>query len=266
MTRTSKLFQAGRMIRSIGLGLTVGYAMVAAANADDDHSHSASQSVAVVSPVEAAKVADFDIVSSQVTRNGRFLTFTMATAGIAGESRPEATGDFAGTSIWAYVWPTSLDPSSVGFEGNTGILALAATNHPDFDDTPLFDENVDGDTGNDGAHWHSHWVVLVPNEDCGPGALAVRDIPEGETPQMPATWPGVPMFLDSPGFTPVFDGPSITINAVLANADIATAENASFDGVTSALKVNVDLHAPLACVVDVFDVASGDLSLPGKIN
>ena len=33
-----------------------------------------------------------------------------------------------------------------------------------------------------------------------------------------------------------------------------------------ALKVNANIHAPLLCVTDVFDVASGDLSLPGKIN
>jgi hypothetical protein len=41
----------------------------------------------------------------------------------------------------------------------SGILALAVTAHPDFDDTPLFDENADGDPANDGKSWHSHWVV-----------------------------------------------------------------------------------------------------------
>ena len=35
-------------------------------------------------------------------------------------------------------------------------LALAATSHPDFDDTPLEDEDGDGNPGNDGAKWHSH--------------------------------------------------------------------------------------------------------------
>lgn len=39
----------------------------------------------------------------------------------------------------------------------------------------------------------------------------------------------------------------------------------AFDGVTSGLRVNESAHAPLLCVVDVFDVASGDLSLPGKV-
>jgi len=234
------------------------------AHAGDDHKHDAKG--AVISAADETKVADFDILSAHVTRNGRVITFTMETNGTAGQTVPESTGNFGGSSIWAYVWPTNLDPKTVGFEAGTGILALAATNHPDFDDTPLFDENIDGDTGNDGAHWHSHWVVLTPNEACGPGALSVRDIPAGETPQMPATWPGVPMFLDSPGYTPYFDGPKISINVALSAADAATIDTAAYDGVTAALRVNADLHAPLACVTDVFDIASGDLSLPGKVD
>jgi hypothetical protein len=36
-----------------------------------------------------------------------------------------------------------------------------------------------------------------------------------------------------------------------------------YDGVTAALKVNADLHDPLLRVENPFDVASGDLSLPG---
>ena len=35
---------------------------------------------------------------------------------------------------------------------------------------------------------------------------------------------------------------------------------------TAALRVNASVHAPLLCVVDVFKVASGNLSLPGKPN
>ena len=50
-----------------------------------------------------------------------------------------------------------------------------------------------------------------------------------------------------------------------ADAEISSAIGASYDGFTSALRVNADLHAPLLCVEDVFDVASGDLSLPGVI-
>jgi hypothetical protein len=35
--------------------------------------------------------------------------------------------------------------------------------------------------------------------------------------------------------------------------------------VTSALRVNANAHVPLLCVSGVFDVASGNLSLPGRI-
>ena len=145
-----------------------------------DGSHATHQEGAVTSPADTAKVASFDILAAHVHRSGRTATFHMTTNGIAGADRPTANGELGGAPVHAYVWPTSLDPATVGFEGKTGILALAATSHPDFDDTPLFDEDGDGDPGNDGTRWHSHWVVLTPTEACGDGALGVRDIPEGE--------------------------------------------------------------------------------------
>ena len=228
-----------------------------------DTKHAVDMADAVKSPAENSKTASFDILAAHVHRKGRNVTFHMTTRGKAGAEIPKAIGKLAGAPVLSYVWPTSLDPSVVGFEGKTGILALAATSHPDFDDTPLYDENGDGDPANDGTKWHSHWVVLTPTKACGEGALGVRDIPKGETPAVPATWPGLPIFLDSPGFTPLFDGAEITINVSFSKPDVIT--GASFDGVTAALKVNANVHAPLLCVVDVFDVASGNLSLSGKV-
>lgn len=233
-----------------------------AAIADGTHAHHAiNQDDAVLSDADSSKVASFDILAAHVHRSGNTVTFHMTTNGQAGGDTPKATGAVGGAPVWSYVWPTSLDPSTVGFDERAGVLAMAATSHPDFDDTPLFDENLDGNPGNDGGVWHSHWVVLAPTAACGPGALAVKDIPEGAKPNLPATWPGFPILLDSPGFTPVFDGPEVTINAAV----LGGAEGASFDGVTSALRVNESVHAPLLCVTDVFDVASGDLSLAGRV-
>ena len=229
--------------------------------ADGSHNHAIHQKGAVVSPADETKVAAFDILAAHVHRKGNTVTFHMTTVGIAGAEGPEPVGAVGGAPTHAYVWPTSLDPSTVGFEEKAGILAMVAAIHPDFDDTPLFDENADGDLGNDGGHWHSHWVVLAPTEACGPGALAVKDIPEGTTPDVPLTWPGFPILLDSPGFTPIFDGPEVVINAAVTGG----ASGASYDGVTAALRINENVHAPLFCVTDVFDVASGDLSLPGKV-
>ena len=157
--------------------------------------------------------------------------------------------------------PRSLKSTS---QRTKGILALAATSHPDFDDTPLEDENGDGDPKNDGAPWHSHWVVLIPTPECGEGALAVRDIPQGATPKLPETWPGLPLFIDSPGFQPVLDGETISITVTLPGD--AAGQGFGYDGVTAALRVNASVHAPLLCVENVFDVASGDLSLPGRVD
>lgn len=226
--------------------------------------HAVDQDGAILSDADAAGSASFDILAAHAHRLGNVVTFHMTTNGVAGVEVPMTTGAVGGAEVLSYVWPISLDPSSVGFEGGTGILALAATSHPDFDDTPLFDENMDGNPTNDGVVWHSHWVVLTPTETCGTGALAVRDIPEGTSPKLPATWPGLPIFLDSPGFTPLFDGPEIVVN-VAFNSGVDL-QGATYDGVTSALRVNENVHSPLLCVVDIFDVASGDLSLPGKLN
>ena len=226
-------------------------------------SHAVNQKGAIASPADDAKVAAFDILAAHVHRNGRVATFHMTTNGVAGAVRPEPVGALGGAPAFVYVWPTSLNPAVVGFEGDTGILALAAASHPDFDDTPLFDENNDGDPANDGFFWHSHWVVLAPTEACGPGALGVRDIPEGASPALPATWPGLPIFLDSPGYTPLFDGPEVSLTVPFADSNAVA--GAAFDGVTAALRVNANIHAPLLCVTDVFDVASGDLSLPGVV-
>lgn len=230
--------------------------------ADGTHgNHAIDMKDAIRSNKSGTAVASFDILAAHAHRDGRIVTFHMTTAGLAGADKPKPIGDLAGAPVLSYVWPTSLDPATVGFEGGTGILALAATSHPDFDDTPLFDENRDGNPANDGGDWHSHWVVLTPTEACGEGALAVRDIPEGTTPALPATWPGLPLFIDSPGFTPLFNGPEISVTVGFASE----IKDVGYDGVTAALRVNGNVHAPLLCVTDVFDVASGDLSLPGRI-
>lgn len=228
------------------------------AGADGDHSGG------IAAEAGNASLAPFDIVHTRITTEGNVAVFHMAVSGKAGESRPAATGALAGSQVFAYVWPTSLDAGTVGFDPGAGILALAATAHPDFDDTPLFDENGDGDRGNDGDLWHSHWVVLGPDETCGPGALKVIDIPEGATPRLPPTWPGLPLLIDSPGWQPILAAETVEVRVPFA--EIGAVEAARFDGVTAALRVDANIHAPLLCVSDVFDVASGDLSLPGRVN
>ncbi|PLW67090.1 hypothetical protein [Pseudohalioglobus lutimaris] len=206
----------------------------------------------------------FDIVHAKVTLQKNIATFHMGVAVNAGSVKPLPTGKLAGSDVFSYVWPTSLNSGVVGFEDNAGILALAVTAHPDFDDTPLYDENADNDTGNDGNVWHSHWVVLQPNEQCGKGALGVVDIPDGTTPKLPKTWPGLPILLDSPGWSPIFNDDTVEVKVAFDQSIDIT--ETTYDGVTAGLRVNQSVHAPLLCVVDVMDIASGDLSLPGKVN
>lgn len=210
-----------------------------------------------------AERAAFDIVAADITTEGRNATFTMSVAGAPGADAPDPVGALGGAQVFSYVWPTTMDPSVKGFEEGAGILAFAVTIHPDFDDTPLFDESNSGATGDDGAVWHSHWVVLGRDDACGAGALKVIDIPEGAAPPLPLTWPGLPLLIDSPGWSPVFDQRALSVTVPFAN--IGAVAEAQFDGVTAALQVNANIHAPLLCVTDVFDVASGDLSLPGRV-
>lgn len=198
---------------------------------------------------------DFDITQTKITTSGNVATFEIAVSGKAGKTIPKKSGKVAGARVFSYVWPTSLDPAEVGFEGKSGILALAVTIHPDFNDDPLF--------ANDGAKWHTHWVVLTPDDKCGPKALKVKDIAEGTKPKMPKTWPGLPIYIDSPGYQPKVGAKSVTVKVPFDN--IAAVESAKFDGVTSGLRVNESMHSPFLCIENVFKVASGDLSLPGQV-
>lgn len=224
--------------------------------------HDDSRTGGIVSQASAGTPAPFDIVHTRLRTEGNLAIFHMAVSGQAGESRPAATGQLAGSQVFSYVWPTTLDSAAVGFESNAGILAFVVTAHPDFDDTPLFDENGNGNAGDDGNLWHSHWVVLARDDACGTGNLKVVDIPEGSKPKLPKTWPGLPLLIDSPGWSPRMDAHSVEVRVPFD--DIGAVQDAQFDGVTAALRVNASVHAPLLCVVDVFKVASGDLSLPGK--
>ncbi len=206
------------------------------------------------SPNKAVQ-ASFDIVETRITTKGDRAVFTTRVRGEAGKDKPDATGKFEGSSVYAYVWPTTLDSGEIGFEEKQGIVALAVTFHPDFDDAA---------NGGKNRHvWHPHWVVLAKDQACG-GGLKIIDIPEGQKPKVPKTWPGVPLLIDSPEYPTTFSGDAVDVEIPLSL--INGIKGASFDGVTAGLKVNGNLHAPLLCVSDVFKVASGNLSLPGKVD
>ncbi|MBL4684757.1 MAG: hypothetical protein JKY37_09230, partial [Nannocystaceae bacterium] len=135
------------------------------------------------------------------------LIFEITTNGDAGSIAPTPAGGIDGAPVLGYVFTTTLNPQDVGFDGVEGTVALAVTSHPDFDDTPLWDEDGDAAYDDDGVVYHAHWVVLVPDEEA-PAGLSVASAPDRIG--LPPTAP-MPMYLDSPGFTVVEDGSKLRV-------------------------------------------------------
>ncbi|MGC1469853.1 MAG: hypothetical protein WA793_10765, partial [Sphingorhabdus sp.] len=81
---------------------------------------------------------------------------------------------------------------------------------------------------------------------------------------LPKTWPGAPILIDSPNWQTSIDRETVEVRVPFD--DISVVKAASFDGVTAGLRVNASAHAPLLCIANVFKIASGNLSLPGKVD
>jgi hypothetical protein len=216
-----------------------------------------------------AESPDFRIKSAKVIHNKAFgtLEFEIVVEGKAGNTLPTAVGKLDMAPVLAYVFPTSLKPEDVGFSPTEGIVALALTAHPDFDDSPLWDENTDGDFGNDGLTWHPHWVVLV-KDDRVKGGLAVKEYKQADGVTKPKTAPDMPMFMDSPGFPVVTDGNTIRVAVPAYRMNNQLQFN--YDAVTCYLEVSapaegMNMDKPMLGVYTVFSVLSKDLSLPYKV-
>lgn len=206
---------------------------------------------------------DFSIKSVEVIHRADLgvTVWEINVKGLAGRTTPKPIGKMDGAPVLGYVFPTSLKPTDVGFSQTEGIVALALTSHPDFDDTPIWDENNDALFDNDGLIWHPHWVVLHEDNRVG-GKLAVKQFDkEDKTVKLPPTNPGMPMYMDSPGY-PVTTTQN-TIRVVVPNYRINNQTSFKYDGVAAFMIVNTSKEdKPLLGVYDVFSVASGDLSLP----
>lgn len=211
--------------------------------------------------VPTAATADLDITHAAVQYHAdlQLLVFEQEVAGTAGATRPDAAGGMDGAPVLGYVFPTTLRPDDVGFAPGEGIVALAATSHPDFDDTPLWDEDGDRNYGNDGVRFHTHWVVLTPDERVA-GGLSVKETQRIEQ-ELPPTNPGMPMYLDSPGFSVVLDGSILRL--IVPMDRVSGRRDFNFDAVTAYMQVNTsDEQRPLLGVYHVYEVLSGDLGLP----
>ena len=193
------------------------------------------------------------------------VILSITVEGEAGKSIPKAVGAVDGAPILGYVFPTNLKSQDVKFGEVEGIVALALTSHPDFDDTPLWDEDFDRNYENDGVIWHPHWVVLVGDERVA-GGLAVRQFESGaEDVVLPPTNPGMPMFMDSPGFHVITQKDKIKV--VVPTYRMGGKTDFKFDGVAAYMQVNTsNADLPMLGVYAVYSVASGDLSLPYSIS
>lgn len=105
--------------------------------------------------------------------------------------------------------------------------------------------------------------MLGPDAACGPDALKGQDLPRDRHPRVPGDWPGVPLMISSPDLPPSFSGDTIEVRVPMA--DLPGLREASFDGVTAGLRVNGNLHAPLLCVAQVFDVATFPSRLTARL-
>ena len=184
--------------------------------------------------------------------------------GNAGGTTPIPVGQLDEAPVLGYVFPTTLKSQDVGFGNVEGIVALALTSHPDFDDTPLWDENADHNYANDGKVWHPHWVILQKDERVN-GRFSVKQFDKGDdSVVLPPTNPGMPMYMDSPGHPVTTEGTRIRVTIPLYRINHQVEFN--YDAIACYMQVNTSKpDAPMLGVKKVYSVASGDLSLPYSV-
>jgi len=192
------------------------------------------------------------------------LVFEQRVKGRAGGTLPKAAGQMDGAPVLGHVFPTTLKPEAIGFGSGEGIVALAVTSHPDFDDTPLWDENSDQDYANDGVVFHTHWVLLGKDDRVAGGLSVVEFRKEDTSIVLPPTNPGMPMYMDSPGFSVLLKGD--TLRVLVPAKRLSNSLDFRYDAVTAYMQVNTDApDRPLLGVYAVYSVLSGDLSLPYSV-
>ena len=202
---------------------------------------------------------DFDLEDASATLGqNSTVVFQQIVKGIAGGTQPQSFGQLDGAAVLGHVFPTTLNSSDIGFDADQGIVALAITIHPDFDDTPLVDENDDGDFANDGAIAHSHWVVLTPDTRVDNIGLSVKELDLDDlTITKPATHPGLPLYIDSPNF--FVETVDDTLSVHVPTEAMNNRTDFHFDAVTAFLEVHGDAE-PLLGVYVVYDILGGDLA------
>ena len=219
---------------------------------------------AAVAPKPLSKTPDLTLTGASVSFLPAYdmLVFEQRVQGIAGRTKPKARGQMNGAPVVGYVFPTTLKSQDVGFSATAGVVVLAVTSHPDFDDSPLWDENGNGKTGDDGLVYHTHWVVLVPDKRV-PGGLSVKEFKPAQGVVVPPTAPKMPMMMDSPGYAVKTNGN--TLRVMVPASRIKNRTGFKFDAVTAYMEVSTARGKPMLGVYQVYSVLSGNLSLPYSV-
>ncbi|TCC88523.1 hypothetical protein EZ428_17940 [Pedobacter frigiditerrae] len=219
-----------------------------------------------------ANSEDFNIKAARITQNklNNTLEFEITVGGKAGETKPKAIWKFDMAPVLGYVFPTTLKPEDIGFSSTQGIVALALTSHPDFDDTPLWDENNDRNFANDGILWHPHWVILIKDDRVG-GGLSVKEHKKADLVTKPKTAPEMNMYMDSPGYPVATVGKVIRVSVPLFHVNNQT--KFKFDAVACYMEISAPdgkemekkMDKPMLGVYNVFSILSKNLSLPFEV-
>lgn len=217
---------------------------------------------------------DFKLKSASAKVNKKYgqVEFEIIVEGQAGRTLPKPVGKLDGAPVLGYVIATTLKPEDIGFSKTEGIVALALTSHPDFDDTPIWDEDMDGNYTNasEGIVWHPHWVVLV-KDDRVKGGLSVKEFDRSDKRvKLPATAPGMPMYMDSPGFQITNEGNAIRV--AVPTYRIRNNVSFKYDVVACYMEISAPegghkegMKMPMLGVYNVYSILSKDLSLPYSV-
>jgi len=68
------------------------------------------QTGGIQSAAAKAVKADYDPIHTRITTEANVATFHVAVSGKAGKTYPTKTGKLGGSTVFSYVWPTTIDP------------------------------------------------------------------------------------------------------------------------------------------------------------
>jgi hypothetical protein len=197
---------------------------------------------------------NLEVLSAKANYNSglKELVLSIKVKGEAGGTTPDSLGRIDGAGILSYLFTTNLTAEDIGFSKTEGIVALALTSHPDFDFSPLWDENNNGIYNDDGRSWQAHWVILVKEARVA-GGYAVKELDkEDKTIKFPMTAAfNISVYMDSPGFQVV--AKDHTIKVVIPSYRINNKTDFKFNAMSCYMTYNTsDPNLPIIGIRNIY--------------